>query len=54
MCECIRILLELDPHSDPIAGRIGREGEPARNFVGYLELISGLERLRTETEEPDS
>jgi hypothetical protein len=42
----MRLTIELDTHSQPIAGWLQPDGEPRREFAGMLELISLLEELR--------
>jgi hypothetical protein len=44
--EMVRLTIEIDPSSQPIAGWLQPNGEPKRDFVGILELISLLEWLR--------
>jgi hypothetical protein len=36
--------LDLEPGSDPIAGRIYADGEPGTHFVGWMELTRTIER----------
>jgi hypothetical protein len=40
------IVVRIDPLSDPLAGEVEHEGEPAVPFVGYMQLIAELERER--------
>ncbi len=40
--------LEIDPGSDPIAGRIGSLGGSETPFEGYVQLVAALEKLRGE------
>jgi hypothetical protein len=42
----MRLTIEIDPRSQPIAGWLQPNGEPRREFVGMLELVSMLEGLR--------
>ena len=42
----MRLMIEIDTHSRPIAGWLQPDGEPRREFAGMLELISLLEELR--------
>jgi hypothetical protein len=42
----MRLTIEIDPRSQPIAGWLQPKGEPRQEFVGMLELISHLEELR--------
>ena len=48
----MRLTIELDPCSQPIAGWMQANGEPRRGFVGMLELISLLEGLRERPPQP--
>jgi hypothetical protein len=41
----VRIALDLDPGSEPVAGRLVAGGI-AREFTGYAGLIAALEGLR--------
>jgi hypothetical protein len=36
-------MLEIDPGSDPISGRLQHDGHPAHEFVGWLGLARALE-----------
>jgi hypothetical protein len=42
----MRLTMELDLWSQPIAGWLQAKGGPRQDFVGMLELISLLEALR--------
>jgi len=44
-----RLILELDPGSEPITGRLRDGSGVERPFAGYVELISALEELRRAT-----
>jgi hypothetical protein len=51
MCEAMtearmRLTIEIDARSQPIAGWLQPNGGPREEFVGLLELISLLEELR--------
>jgi hypothetical protein len=48
----MRLTIEIDPRSQPIAGWLQPKGEPRREFVGMLELISLLEALRERPSHP--
>lgn len=48
----MRLTIEIDPCSQPIAGWLQPNGEPRRGFVGMLELISLLEGLRERPPQP--
>jgi hypothetical protein len=51
----MRVLLDLDPASDPIQGRVRAESAPAadaRPFSGWLELSSLIEQLRAGVRRP--
>jgi hypothetical protein len=41
-----RVMLELDPGSEPIAGRLLPADGAASEFVGYLALIEAIEGVR--------
>jgi hypothetical protein len=43
--ECT-LVLTIEPASDPIAGTVRDPAGPAIPFVGYVELITHLERYR--------
>jgi hypothetical protein len=42
----MRLTIEILTRSQPIAGWLQPDGQPRREFVGMLELISLLEELR--------
>jgi hypothetical protein len=44
----MRLTIEIDPGSQPIAGWLQPDGGRKQEFVGMLELISLLEELRTQ------
>lgn len=44
----VRVVLDLE-HGEPMSGWIAREGESATRFVGLLDLMSLLHRLRAGT-----
>ncbi|HZO77593.1 MAG TPA: hypothetical protein VFB39_06075 [Solirubrobacteraceae bacterium] len=44
--EHVRVMLELDAGSQPIVGRVIDESGSEVRFVGLVELVSILERLR--------
>jgi hypothetical protein len=46
--ESLRLELVLDV-MEPIKGRIRAPGGPERPFLGWLQLLSALEAIRTET-----
>jgi hypothetical protein len=46
--ESLRLELVLDV-VDPIQGRIRAPGRPERPFLGWLQLLSALEAIRSET-----
>lgn len=50
MSEARHLTVKLDPASEPIAGRLSLDGGPASRFVGYLQLIARLEKLRSGTD----
>jgi hypothetical protein len=39
--------LVLEIGTDPIRGRVGREPEALREFIGWIELAAALEAART-------
>jgi hypothetical protein len=42
----MHLLLDLDPSSDPVSGRVGPVGTVPRAFTGYASLIATLESIR--------
>jgi hypothetical protein len=44
--EPLRISIELDPGSEPLAGRITVPGAAPRAFVGWMELVHAIDRAR--------
>jgi hypothetical protein len=46
MDEPLRISIELDPGTEPLAGRIIVPGEAPRAFVGWMELVHLIDRAR--------
>ena len=40
-----RLSVEFDPHADPITGQVYANGAGRLPFVGWLGLISALERI---------
>jgi hypothetical protein len=46
MAEPLRISIELDPGTEPVAGRITVVGEAPRAFVGWMELVHAIDRAR--------
>jgi hypothetical protein len=40
------LILELDPGSEPIAGRLNADGCEPAEFTGYMQLITLLEKQR--------
>jgi hypothetical protein len=51
--EPLRISIEIDPGSDPIAGRITVAGIAPRGFVGWMELVHAIDRARHPSAEDD-
>jgi hypothetical protein len=48
------VVVRIHPGSDPVCGTIQGPGEPAVRFVGYVQLVAQLERLRdAEVEKQD-
>jgi len=43
-----RIVLELEPDQESLTGRVYRDGQPARQFTGWLGLIAALQALLPE------
>ena len=41
-----RVLIEIDPSAEPIAGVLRHGAGPARSFSGWLELVALLESER--------
>jgi hypothetical protein len=48
----MRLTVELEMGSEPIAGSVRESGGEAHRFAGYMDLMALLERLR-EDPEPD-
>jgi hypothetical protein len=46
MAEPRRVVIELDPGPDPIAGLLLMDGSGPRRFEGYTQLIAALEVAR--------
>jgi hypothetical protein len=42
----MHLLLDLDPSSDPVSGRVGLVGITPQTFTGYANLIATLESIR--------
>jgi hypothetical protein len=47
-----QVMLELDPGSEPIAGRLRLADGAASEFSGYLALIEAIEAIRSEHPRP--
>lgn len=43
-----RLVLDIDPGSDPIEGAISGPGRPGRRFCGYLQLMAAVEDARAD------
>jgi hypothetical protein len=41
-----RISIEIDPDTEPVAGRITVAGAAPRAFVGWMELVHAIDRAR--------
>ena len=50
MDEPLRISIELDPGTEPLAGRIIVPGAEPRAFVGWMELVHAIDRARLASE----
>lgn len=48
-----RITIELEPGADPIQGRLSGEGVPDGSFMGWMELATALEEVRTTRPGPE-
>jgi hypothetical protein len=46
MDEPLRISIELDPGTEPVAGRITIPGAEPRTFVGWMELVHAIDHAR--------
>ena len=46
MDEPLRISIELDPGTEPVAGRITVPGAEPRTFVGWMELVHAIDHAR--------
>jgi hypothetical protein len=44
--EPLRISIEIDPGTEPVAGRISVLGAAPRAFVGWMELVHAIDRAR--------
>jgi hypothetical protein len=44
--EQLRISIELDPGTEPVAGTITVPGAAPRAFVGWMELVHAIDRAR--------
>ena len=42
----LRISIELDPGTEPVAGRITVPGAEPRTFVGWMELVHAIDQAR--------
>jgi hypothetical protein len=46
MDEPLRISIELDPGTEPLAGTITVPGTEPRTFVGWMELVHAIDHAR--------
>lgn len=46
----VRRDLEVEAGTEPLQGRLCVDGEPVRDFRGWLELFAAIEELRTGVE----
>jgi hypothetical protein len=46
MDEPLRISIELDSGTEPVAGRITVRGAEPRTFVGWMELVHAIDHAR--------
>lgn len=54
MNEVTRVVLELEPDTNPISGRMLLDGFGSRRFDGYVQLIGLLEAIHPhDPDEPD-
>jgi hypothetical protein len=44
--EPLRISIEIDPGSEPVAGTIAAAGAAPRAFIGWMELVHAIDRVR--------
>jgi hypothetical protein len=44
----VRVVLDLEPDSDPISGFLEHDGETRHRFWGWLELLAAIEVVRKE------
>jgi hypothetical protein len=44
--EPLRISIEIDPGTEPVAGRVIVAGAAPRAFVGWMELVHAIDRAR--------
>lgn len=47
MCtsSAVRLIVELDPDTEPVAGLVRRGGREAEVFIGWMALIRAIELL---------
>ena len=50
----VRVSLELEPDTDPIAGSCTHEGGATERFVGWLGLMAALEQARAAVRREDT
>ena len=48
--EPLRISIEIDPGTEPLAGRITVPGASPRAFVGWMELVHAIDHARLSSE----
>jgi len=51
--EPLRISIEIEPGTEPVAGRITVPGAAPRAFVGWMELVHAIDRARDPSSEED-
>jgi hypothetical protein len=51
--EPLRITIELDRGTEPVAGTIIVSGAAPRAFVGWMELIDAIDRARLAWDDPN-
>jgi hypothetical protein len=44
--QAVRVVLDLDPNSEPIRGSLSASDQDSRPFFGWLELASAVEAAR--------
>jgi hypothetical protein len=51
--EPLQVWIEIDPGTEPVAGRVAVAGAVARAFVGWLELVDAIDHARHPSNDED-